>query len=142
MEALPTSHPLLDSFTSSAKLLLLLLLCPEFSTKLSPRLWPELLLLILFRILLKPLGFVAIGCRLFDGLLTFLLLLTPPTIPMMVTFFLVLTPYSPPAIPTMLLKSSPAARPFTAWRSCSKLDCGTLGEASRPRKERYIKGGW
>ena len=78
MEALPTSHPLLDSFTSSAKLLLLLLLlCPEFSTKLSPRLWPELLLLILFRILLKPLGFVAIGCRLFDGLLTFLLVLTP-----------------------------------------------------------------
>ena len=111
----------------------------------------------MLRILLSPLGFVAIGCRLFDGLLTFLLVLTPPTIPtmvtfvlaltpyspstiptIMVTFFLVLTPYSPQAIPTMSLKHSPAARPFTAGRSRSKLDCGTLGEASRPRKERFI----
>ena len=74
IEALPPSQPLV-SFTSSAKLLLLYPLL--FSDRLSPRLlvltspcrlWPELLLLILLRILLRPLGFVAIGCRLLDAL--------------------------------------------------------------------------
>merc|ERR1719180_651855 len=59
------------SFTSSTKLLLFNpLLLFSFSPRLlvfSCRLFPELLRLILLRILLRPLGFVAIGCRLFEA---------------------------------------------------------------------------
>ena len=82
MEALPPSQPFV-SFTSSANPLLCPfpspLLCPLFfSARFSPRLLLvlpspcrlclELLLLILLRILFSPLGFVAIGCRVFDAL--------------------------------------------------------------------------
>merc|ERR1719336_1144359 len=67
MEALLTSHPLV-SLTSSAPLLLLLLFCPEELScpKFSPKLCPELLLFNLWKIRRRPLGFVAIGCRLLD----------------------------------------------------------------------------
>ena len=70
MEALLMSHPLLVSLTSSAPLLLLLLFCPEELScpKFSPKLCPELLLFNLWKIRRRPLGFVAIGCRLLDCL--------------------------------------------------------------------------
>ena len=61
------SHPLV-SLTSSAPLLLLF--CPEELScpKFSPKLCPELLLFNLWKIRRRPLGFVAIGCRLLDCL--------------------------------------------------------------------------